>query len=202
MRVSRVHAIAAWLMTGSLVPVWADGPTGGVEVGANFTSLSVDLTGVSSKVRPGLLVGGFGLLPVGPAVSIQPEVVYTQKYSRLAQGSLTFNEKLDFIEIPILLRVNLSGSSSPGFYGIVGPGFDFSTRAKEGLVGSTVPEKDIKDQVVSTDVSILAGAGVTVGKIAVEGRYDGGLRNLNKKTGPGEPKIKSRTFTVLGRVHF
>src|SRR5207248_9648821 len=65
-------------------------------------------------------------------------------------------------------------------------------RAQEEAAGTT---SDVKDDVKRVDVSIIAGAGVSMGKFGVEARYDGGVKDLDKDHALGDAlTIKSRTI--------
>jgi hypothetical protein len=58
-------------------------------------------------------------------------------------------------------------------------------------------KSDVKDDVKRVDVSIIAGAGVSMGKFGVEARYDAGLKDLNKDNALGDALIfKSRSIRV------
>jgi hypothetical protein len=179
--------------------VAADGPTGGVVIGANISSVRLtgpDATGINTSNKAGLFVGVLALWPITPVVAIQPEVAYSQRHFALNDtiGSFAATEKWDWIEVPVLARVSVWHAGRHSIYVAGGPGFEFLVRAKEE---AGVTTSDVKDDVTRTDVSIVAGAGVSVGKIGFEVRYDGGLRDLNKNNGLGDAlTVKSRTLRV------
>jgi hypothetical protein len=106
------------------------------------------------------------------------------------------------VEVPLLVK--LSPPNAQGFYVVFGPGFGFRARAKTTdtkLNGQSIPEgdEDLKDDTESVDVSLIGGAGVVLGRVGLEARYDHGLRNLNKDSSE-DFKVKMRTVTVLLRV--
>jgi hypothetical protein len=177
----------------------ADGPTAGIVVGANISSghlTGSDATGISTGKRAGLFIGGFALMPLTDVVAVQPEVAYSQKHFTVQDtvGSFTATEKWDWIEVPILARISFWHAGDRSAYVAGGPGFGFLARAKEEAAGTT---GDVKDDVKRVDVSIIAGAGVSMGKFGVEARYDAGLKDLNKDNNLGDNlTIKSRTIRV------
>jgi hypothetical protein len=179
--------------------VAADGPTGGVVVGANISSARLagsDATGITTGNEAGLFVGGFALWPITHAVAIQPEVAYSQRHFSVKDtvGSFSASEKWDWIEVPILARVGVWRTGSRTVYVVGGPGFEFLVRAKEEAAGTT---SDVKDDVQRVDVSIIAGAGISMGKFGIEARYDAGLKDLNKDHNLGDDlTVKSRTIRV------
>lgn len=179
--------------------VAADGPTAGVVVGANISSArlaGLDATSINVGNKAGLFVGVLALWPLTPVVAIQPEVAYAQRHFSVNDtvGSFSATEKWDWIEVPILARVTVWHTGRHAIYVVGGPGFEFLARAKEEAAGTT---SDVKDDVTRADVSLIAGAGVSMGKFGVEARYDAGLKNLNKDNHLGDDlTVKSRTFRV------
>jgi hypothetical protein len=171
----------------------ADGPTGGLVVGANFATVDLGgsgATGVDPGVKVGMFAGGFGLFPLTPTFAIQPEVAYSQKHFTLKDPDRRFDatDVWDWIEVPILLRVSFTGNSS-GPYVIGGPGFSYLARAKEEEGARSF---DIKDNVERFDVNLIGGVGYAAGHFGVEARFDAGMRDLNKNLG--------RNITVKSRA--
>jgi hypothetical protein len=179
--------------------VAADGPTGGVVAVANISSArltGIDSTGISTGNKAGLFVGGFVLYPITQVVALQPEVAYSQRHFSVKDtvGSFSATEKWDWIEVPILARISVWHTGGHAVYVSGGPGFEFLVRAKE-KAGSTT--SDVKDDVKRVDVSIVAGAGISVGKFGIEAHYDAGLKDLNKDNNLGDSlTVKSRTIRV------
>jgi hypothetical protein len=183
--------------------------SGGVEGGINISKLSFtgsDAEGFKGGFKAGAIVGGFVSAPINKMIAIMPEVAWAQKHSKLSgsEGSSRFEQtvKLDVVEIPILVKV--APANAQGFYVVFGPGFAFRTKAKATdtkLNGQSFPsgDEDIKDEIESSDVSLIGGAGFTRRKVGIEARYDHGLRNLNKDKSE-DFKVKSRAVTVLVRV--
>jgi len=169
---------------------WAQGIGGGVKVGVNFATVSGDIE-ADKSARTGLVAGAFLTVPVAPAVAFQPEVLYSMQGVKGKDGSDEFTAKIDEVQIPLLLRFG----SNAGHL-LVGPSIGFITRAKIKF-GSQ--EEDFKDDLKSTDIGIVVGAGVTVNRFLIEGRYTAGMTNLNDG---GSDDNKSRVFSVLVGVGF
>jgi hypothetical protein len=200
MSIHRVLVLGVSVCAVSLTSVAAaDGPTAGVVVGANISSgqlTGTDATGLTTGKRAGLFLGGFALWPVTDVVALQPEVAYSQKYFTVQDtiGSFTATEQWDWIEVPILARIRFWHTSDRTTYVVSGPGFGFLARAKEEAAGTI---SDVKDGVKRVDVSIVAGAGISMDKFGVEARYDAGLKDLNKDNNLGDNlTVKSRTIRV------
>jgi hypothetical protein len=100
--------------------------------------------------------------------------------------------KVNYIEIPILARLNIGSSSVNGlsFYGIVGPVFDIKLKAEQRNL-------DIKSNYESFDVGIIGGGGVEFLRFIAEARYNWGLRNVQGGILADFNEIKTRTFMVL-----
>jgi len=183
----------------------ADGPTAGVVVGANLSSVHLtgsDASGISTGTRAGLFIGGSAQWPITDVVAIQPEVAYSQKHFTLQDtvSSFSATEKWDWIEVPILAHLRFWHAGDRTAYVVAGPGFSVLARAQEDAAGTT---GDIKDDVKHVDVTIIAGAGVSLGKFGVEARYDGGLKDLNKDNALGDAlTVKSRAIRVDVRWMF
>lgn len=177
----------------------ADGPTGGFIVGANISSVRLtgsDAAGLTTGKRGGLFLGGFVVLPITDVVAIQPEVAYSQKHFTVQDSlsAFTATEKWDWIEVPVVARIRFWHAGDTAAYVLAGPGFSVLVRAREEAGGGT---SDVKDDVKRADVSIIAGAGISIGKFGVEASYDGGLRDLNKDNALGDALLlKSRAIRV------
>jgi hypothetical protein len=200
MLIQRALVFCVCVLALSVRPAVADdGPTGGVVVGANISSVrlaGIDATGITAGNKAGLYVGVVALLPITPVVAIQPEVAYSQMRFTTTDTTSSFSatEKWDWIEVPVLARVNVWRSGAHKVYVAGGPGFKFLMRAKEEAAGAT---SDVKDDIKHADVSVVVGAGVSVGKLGIDARYGAGLTDLNKDNSLGDDlTVKSRTFRI------
>jgi Outer membrane protein beta-barrel domain len=161
----------------------------GVEGG--FVHSSVRLTGITADTsgNSGGLVGiWFGGNRPG-RIGVMGEVAY------LVKGATDTGSgdqiKLHYLEIPILLRVNVGSHSVNGASGYVlaGPVIDLKLQAKlNGL--------DVGDQYNGVDLGVMAGAGFEMLRFGIEGRGNWGLRNIAKNLASTE-KIKTFTFELL-----
>jgi hypothetical protein len=190
----------------------ADAVTGGIEIGVNIDNPNItgsDSSGVIINTKAGLAIGGFVEVPVNAVFSVQPELLYMMHrfdVGDTGNGRSPDSEHVDSIEIPVLARINFPSQSKAHAYLVAGPGFSFLTRFKETSPSGT--ENDLKDHVERADVSLIAGLGVAIGHFGIEGRYDGGLRNINKSLNGTDAaakdrlSVKQRTFTILASWRF
>ena len=158
----------------------------------------------------GLAAGVYLEFPLGRVVSLQAEVIYAQKGSRVegppapgAASTVFLSERFDYVEVPILVRFGATGDRS-GIYGVAGPAIARLVRARErfDVPGVPVLDQDIADGVNATDAGLVVGAGFSTGRLAIEGRLDVGLRNLippaDRRT--GDPAPANRSVGVVARL--
>jgi hypothetical protein len=167
---------------------------GGIKVGVNLATLSgFNDPDVSPTQRTGLVAGGFLTVGLAPMIAFQPEVLFSMQGSKLhfdtSGVSTDARAKLDYIQVPVLLRLGNSSKAGASVYGVVGPTFGVLARA-------TLDGKDIKSELKSTDVGLVVGAGVSLSRFLVEGRYTYGLTDLNKVKEPSGSS-RNRVISVL-----
>jgi len=139
----------------------------GLKGGASVANVNGDWTEALSDMSSIGFCGGIFLeLNFGKILTIQPEVLYTMKGADTGDGKL----KLDYIEIPILLKVRIPlGSVHPFVF--AGPAFGYNLKALvEGVEIGDMP---------ATDYSAVIGAGLQLGRsIHIDGRYTKSLQKL------------------------
>jgi hypothetical protein len=135
----------------------------------------------SPDSRTGFNAGIFFMYQFNKMFALQPEAYYTMKGATDNFGGVDFTLKLDYIEVPVLLKliIPVQGSNiTPSVF--VGPavGFNMDAKVKAEYQGQSA-EEDIDSLVTSTDFSIIFGAGLgfMVGKneLGVDIRYSLGL---------------------------
>jgi hypothetical protein len=85
-----------------------------------------------------------------------------------------------------------------GIFMLEGASLAFPIRAS--VQAASGADQNIRDQVRSPDVDMVIGGGIPIGRIAVEGRYEGGFRNIFSAT--GAPAQRNRSFSFIVRTHF
>lgn len=179
-------------------PLYAKGMMVGIKGGLSEANLNGDAV-ANNSYKPGLVVGGFMSYDITEIFCIQPEVLFVMKGAKFATADSSFTDKINYIEVPILVKVSLpvSGKIKPSLY--AGPTFNFLLSAKS----ADGTEIDFKDQISSMDFGIAAGAMVSYqmdkASIFVEGRYDAGLKTIVKNaddTG-NKPDITNGGFQIM-----
>ena len=179
----------------------------GVLAGGTFSKFGgadKDIFGAgSSKTRVGFAAGGFVAVSLAPAFAIEPEVLFVQKGQKGELTGGTAQVKLSYLEVPLLLKVRMpakgNGSQfSPHAY--AGPAIGFKTSctiATHPTGGSATSQscEDAGTDAKSTDISLVLGAGVDIGRAIITARYDLGLKTIDSSSSPDD--VKNRTFYLL-----
>ena len=156
---------------------------------AKFGSESLDF-----KTRTGLHGGVFFGGNRSGIFGVQPEINWIRKNSATELSSEDI--RIDYLQVPVLLRLNIGTDSANGFavYGIGGPAI--SIKIADEVNGIT-----LDDGFEGADVGLVFGGGVEITRVIVEARYEKGLRRINDTFFEFE-KIKSQSFTILFGVRF
>jgi hypothetical protein len=176
----------------------ASGVGVGFKVGPLFTSYSAascdGCFNTSTGLEGGIWFGGNR----GGRVGVMGEVLYAKKKQEASNGGLTGSTSLQYLEIPILARINIGSRSRNGIsiYGLVGPVFDINLKASIG-------DQDVKSNYESLDFGLLGGVGIEITRFLIEGRFNQGLRNVLKSGNAGTfGDIKTHSFAVLFGLRF
>ena len=162
----------------------------GVKGGFNMSNL-YQSEADDNNVIYGFNAGVYATLPISDFIAIQPEILYTTKGAELdynnafVDGNAKF--KLNYIEVPLLVRVNITKN-----FNVHAGGY------ASYLVSSKVTgDGDIDfDEAVDTDdlnkfdAGIAAGIGVDFNPISVGLRYNYGLTTVGK-----ERTVAGTTYT-------
>lgn len=143
------------------------GIKGGLNYGAtgDYTSISEgfeDATTMEGKSKTGYHLGGFarfGFL----GIFIQPELMYTRLNTEYDQ----FEYKLDKIDAPLLVGINILGPLNIK----AGPSFQYILSNE--LEGSSVKISDVENNI---SVGYQLGAGVNLGRLGFDVRYEGAFK--------------------------
>ncbi len=151
----------------------------GIKGGANLNKV----TGQSFKesYELGYQVGAFTEIDFNKNIGIQPELLFSQSNPKIATGfhdiyqnidNAVMNDQvqLNYLNIPILLRVNALGKLLTLN---VGPQFSVLMSSSQSLL------ENGGDAFKKGDFSMVAGAQVNLGTLRVYGRYNIGLNNIN-----------------------
>jgi len=109
---------------------------------------------------------------------------------------------LDYLQVPVLLRLNIGTKSKGGFafYGIAGPSFE--TKIGDDVSGFAVAVPD--DAFANFDFGVMLGGGMEIARVIFEGRYTWGLQQLiaDFVDFPSSGNVKVNTFAILVGIRF
>jgi hypothetical protein len=190
----------------------ASGTPALAQLGANETAL---LGGIVSSTLGGAdadnvsrhtgVMGAIQLVhPFTPRFALQTELGIIQKGASLSlgSGSGTATLKLQYLEVPAMLRINLAAKYSeirPAFF--FGPAIALNMGCKYKVPTNTSGgtfESDCDPDgpdIAALDYSVVGGGSVEFGSFGVFARYDHGLRTIDGSSTADD--VKNRAF-ILG----
>ncbi|MDI6050328.1 porin family protein [Flavobacterium sp. XS2P24] len=103
---------------------------GGIKGGYNLAAVSFDGDGETEQ-RHGFHIGVYGESFISESFSIQPELMYSQQGYEITNSSGTFTQKLDYINLPLMLKAY----PSENFFLEAGPQIGLAVSHKEEYDG-------------------------------------------------------------------
>jgi hypothetical protein len=191
-----LSAAAALLVAAAAPAAHAQGVRFGVKAGANLSNLSGDLVNQDQyKNRWGFQGGVMVNFGLGDIVSIQPEVLYSQKGFKYADQQFTLlgntyrntgNVRYDYLDVPILVRVRAAG-----IFFEVGPQYSYlmnvSTDRNQTLNGNNIGNAGSGtsnlDNVRRNELGYVGGLGFQASNGVMLGvRYSGAFTDFAKNS--------------------
>jgi hypothetical protein len=178
-----------------------DRATVGVKGGAIFANLSFETDDRTSSFdyRPGFTGGLFVVWPADRRVALQTEARFSQKGAKFERPSVSGRTTINYLEVPVLARASSAEFGGASFH--VFPGPSFAIRLS-GETESTVEGQEgrVEEDFERFDVGVVAGAGVELGRLVVDGRYTWGLLDIDEQV--DQVKIRNRSFAVMAGIRF
>ncbi|MGB4705220.1 MAG: porin family protein [Candidatus Saccharicenans sp.] len=205
------------LVTAFSIPASA-GITLGFKGGLNSSKIvfspALDLSG--QKYLQGYSFGAFLSLNLGP-IGFQPEVLYSRRGLEAQTlldpwnlGSLAqIKIMLDYIEIPLLVRLNVIPAGPVKLYLFGGPSYNFLQKARTKITYMDwSEEQDVKKDFKSSCLAAVGGVGLDIKipllfKITADVRYHYGLGNiLSENSTIPTDKARNTGFSLLLGIGF
>lgn len=175
------------------LPAYAQSvPFAGVMAGFNESHFASSPKN-DGKTDPGVMVGGYVVFRRDKGFKIQPEIQFAEHREDVAFGGHMVRYSTNYINLGLMTRLKLF----KGFYTTQGPQISLPVRSKLDLGTATV---DIKDD-TTWDFTLPAGVGRQFGRVGVEGRYEAGLRRVEKAP-LGNFIKRERAFTIFATLGF
>lgn len=205
-------SLSAVLLAAVLAPAPAQaGARLGLKAGIVTSQLGSDLADL--KWRSG--AGGGASLAFGltPNVELVPELLWLRKGSTFTEndveiggidfGTVRTGIDLDYVTVPVLLRLRTATPGPVNFMLTVGPTFAFKVNEKIGVSGLVDYSLD-SDQVETFDFGAAIGAGLlgSTGGLnwTLEGRYEQGMTDVSKLPFGGD--LKNGSVQVFAGLEF
>ncbi len=180
----------------------------GVKGGVSLSQVQADLFDTDN--RTGFVGGVYGGFDLSPMLGVQPELLFVRKGAKLFStdvtiGGITFGNvgstlDVDYVEIPVLLRLSAPSPGPIDLRLLAGPVASFKMTEKistTGLIGVTLDS----DQVKTSDFGLAFGAVAAIRngsmKVVAEGRYTLGLSNISDLPFGGDVK-NGAIYATLG----
>lgn len=193
MKIARLVCLIVAVLTVSQRAAFAQAaPAAAVMVGVNQSYFATSPKNDTDK-KIGVMIGAFGILRRDKNFKIIPEVQFTQRKVDVAFGNSTASYSTAYLNLGLMTRLNLF----KGLYTTQGGQFSFPLRSELKLTSGTA---DIKDN-VQWDFSIPAGLGRQFGRVGIEGRWDSGLKRVEKAP-LGNFIKRNRAITIFAYVGF
>jgi hypothetical protein len=159
--------------------------------GLNMASLSGADVSSNAKGVTGYAGGLFVEINIPGPFSIEPEVLYSMKGSKIEFNNYTITNNFSYVDVPVLLKYFLP-IPVVRTYLYAGPSYSILLSAKYKTEGASVPngEVDIKDATTANDIGAVVGLGVGFSGLRVDARYTLGFTTIDK----------NGTFKMFNRV--
>ena len=186
-----IAAIALFIGSGA----FAQDVRVGIKAGANLST--VTSAPVDTKMKLGFHIGGFLEFKFSDVLSLQPELLYSTQgakyvfirwYSDVQFGNVSDSRTIDYINVPVLLKINIT----EGFSAEIGPqiGFLIGTRWEKKRDGVLIESGSIMKICNTVDVTALAGLSYAFAEnFIVSARYGLGLTKILSEEGNSKNSV-------------
>ncbi len=168
------------------------GVKGGLALANTYGS---DVPDSMSGWKPGFYGGVYGNYSFSPMMAVQGELLFTQKGAKYSYGNVKGSSTINYINIPILLRLNVPNLTfGLAFLGGVDMGVKVSA-SREQDVGGTKTSGDYEN-INGFDIGAALGAEACYMNFLFEARYIHGLTNVPEKVNNVQAEAKNQAICV------
>lgn len=189
-----LSAAAGLLVAAAAPAAHAQGVRFGVKAGANLSNLSGDLVNQDQyKNRFGFQGGVMVNFGLGDIISIQPEVLYSQKGFKYADQQYTLlgntyrntgSVRYDYLDVPVLVRVRAAGiffEVGPQYSYLMNVSADRTQTLNGNVVGNAGSGTSNLDNVQRNELGYVGGLGFQASNGVMLGvRYTGAFTDFAK----------------------
>ena len=181
----------------------------GITAGLNSATVGGGDVGDASR-RTGFIAGVSMIAPTSPNVAIEPQVLFTSKGAKFTDSGGSGSFRMNYIQVPLLVRISGSESGSSGMRPFVfgGPAIALKASCDLGGVDEGVSASISCDQLEeegvkfkSVDYGVIIGVGVafSVGgqTLSLGARYDHSFGDIDEASG-----IRHRVISITAAREF
>ena len=163
----------------------------GVKAGLNLANVTAkDIDG--NKNLLGAAAGVMADVSFSDLISFHPELLFSQKGVRAEDSGIKGQTRLNYIDLPLLLRVK-----ADGLFFEAGPqaGFLISRKSEATVTGVGSGSNTSTDGIRKVDIGYIAGVGYQLPAGLEFGvRYNGGISDLSDTNNSSSNKTRNSVF--------
>jgi len=194
-----LSAIIGFAMTNSYAQKTRDEVSFGLKIGSNYSNV-YDSQGdtFTADGKFGFAAGAFLSLPLGKAIGIQPELIYSEKGFKATGAFLgsnyTATRTTTFIDVPILLAFKPISYLTV----LAGPQYSFLVRQNNNFTTSltTIDQQKIfdNDNIRKNVLGLTGGVDINISSFVISARAGWDVQNNNGDGTSTTPRFKNAWY--------